>query len=399
MPSKIWTKIHLRHGVDLEPSRRNECGRENCTNVSQLRMALTRSGAAPLDVEISGFDMDMAREIVKERHRWATLSLTTQQWDHQLLQWLLTETQLPIPVESVVLDGVYHRDYIQRWLSLAQPVNLDLKRPNELVGFTAPSWSARLRVLELHEPAVPFHIPEILAIVAPRLTHLSISHVQLQLELMPASIAFPNLLELWLVNINAWWQFESPNLRKFTLYPTHGLPKTTRLSYPKLKQITFRAEKSAIPSGSLLAPALESLNVQRVTAAQWGSCPLVIPGWFQSPSNMHLYQLWIDECSIPYKELLESLHLLRHLRALCISDTQLPVSFFRALGTTQSLRYGTICPDLLTIFVDFSFCKGNMVKETFVAAFVDIAKAREEKLAQLRVCWPVKWRTAPAEFV
>jgi hypothetical protein len=391
-------KLQLRHGAFLDPNLRNTSGREICTNVSQLRLALARSGTEPLDVEFCGFDVEMASEIVKERGRWGYFFLNTQHWDHQLVQWLFTETQLPMPLESVVLIGLVHRDYVQHWLNLAQPARLRLKTPCDLVGLTARSWSMRLRTLEIQDPQAPLHIPEILTVTAPRLTYLSLSRVQLQLELMPYSIACPDLLELRLIDVNAWWQFESPKLRTLTLYPTRDMPERMGVSYPNLRKLVYSAQKSMIPPGSIFAPALESLTLQYVSLAPGRLFSSVAPGWFQASSDMCIRQLFIKGCSVPYKELIESLYFLKHLEFLRIVDTSLPVSFFKALGSSASSRYGVLCPALRDMMVDFSQCKG-MVRETLVAAFEDIAKLREKTLVRLYVHWPVKWKSAPTSFV
>lgn len=398
-PRKIWVKVELRHGDVLDPNMRNQSGREICTNASQLRLALGRSGTAPLDIKFSSFDVDMAREIVKTRERWWIFNLNNKLWDHQLLQWLFTETQLPIPLESVVLIGLAHRDYVQQWLNVAQPGGLDLKKPCDLVGLTAQSWSRNLRVLSIQDPLVSLHIPEILTRTASGLTHLSLTRVQLQLELMPSSIACPNLLDLLLIDVNAWWQFGSPRLRTLTLYPTCSMPEFIGVSYPSLKKLVYSAQKSLIPPGCIFAPALESLTLQWVSLAPGRLFTSVIPGWFQGSSNMRLRHLSIRGCSVPYKEFIESLYLLSHLEVLRIIDTLLPVSFFRALGSPGSSRNGVLCPALQDLMVDFSLGKSNMVKETLVAAFEDVVKLREKMLVKFRVDWPTKWKVAPTFFV
>ncbi|KIM24978.1 hypothetical protein M408DRAFT_316725 [Serendipita vermifera MAFF 305830] len=393
---KIWTRIQLCHRAIPEPILRYQNGREICDNVSRLRAALVRSGKTLLDIEVLGFDQDMAREILQERSRWDSFHMGNQSYDHSLMQWLMTEALLPAFLEKVTFSGIAPHEYIRQFLNLAQPVSLSLPNPCDLQGLALTTWSTRLRKLHVFNLQDPTHLIAILKMTSHQLISLSLSQIRFSPEILEDFIFFPNLLELSLVDTNGWWEYSAPKVRIVTLASPGNLPDKTVAIYPDLKRLTLSPYKSSFPPDSIFAFGLESLTLQQASPDGKGSFLTLLPGCFQHPSEMRLQHLCIKECFIPFRELIDSLRLLKFLQKLDITNTSLPVSFYKAFAIIQG--GGLLCPLLRAMIIDLTRCK-IVIKETFSAAFWEILKVRGPFMVEFNVSWPEKWGLPPTHFI
>lgn len=338
----------------------------------------------------------MALEIVQERARWGSFHMGNQSYDHSLVRWMIVQAQPIAPLENVSLNGIVRLDYIHQFLGLAQPVSLYLPNPCDLRGLAWRTWSNRLRKLDVSNLKDGFELIEILKMTGFQLTSLSLSHIQFDLESMPTFILFLNLLELSLIEVTAWWRFAAPNVHTVTLIAQGNLPESMGLAYPSLKQFVFNPQKSQVHPASIFAPALESLTLQHVTSQIGHAFFTLLPGCFQRPTEMHLRHLHIDDCCIPFRELVDSMRLLKLLQSIRISNTPLPISFYKAFKMPTG--GGLICPLLEQMVVDLTRCKVAN-RDAFSDTFKEITSARQQILTKFCVIWPEKWNFSPTQFV
>ena len=342
----------------------------------------------------------MAHEVIKERGRLGSFHMANPSYDHALMRWMIEQVQPTVTLECVTLNGLIHRNYLRKFLNIAQPVVLSLPNAHDLEALVLTAWSARLQKLHVSNVRDSFRLPNVLKMTAYQLTSLSLSHIQFQLESMPEFIVFPNLLVLSLVEVNGWWKYAAPKVREVTLITEGDLPELMGMAYPSLKTLVFSPQQSEIHSASLFAPALESLTLQRVTLNDGYPFSRLFPSCFQLVSEMRLRHLHITDCNIPYKVLLDSLRPLKFVETLRITKTPLPVSFYKAFKTDSLESGGLLFPVLGEVVVDLTRCK-VVNKETFSETFGAIVKARKlyTRLTKLYVCWPERMKTPSTHFV
>jgi hypothetical protein len=208
-------------------------------------------------------------------------------------------------------------------------------------------------------------------------------------------------LELELEGIDDWWNFKCESLTKFSLCLTSEVPSTIRVVYPRLSELSIEPNPCLLPSKTIYAPLVDSLSLYRAVTGKPGENFI----WLNSDgtlSDMLPTQLYLKDCRISSKSLLDTLRPHQALVSLEIKYCSLPATFFKAFTTKPSKKTAILCPRLRRIVVHFSYFVKRFEQERYVEVFESMVGMRKEigqALEKLSVEWPASLRVKPQEFV
>ncbi|CAG7850436.1 SubName: Full=Uncharacterized protein {ECO:0000313/EMBL:CCA69610.1} [Serendipita indica DSM 11827] len=425
----LWTGLHVQLCPILPsapPENRRITGREYCSNITQLDLALRRASNHGLDVKIaspSAFPtvvrahvVDMLHLISQHMGRWNSLEI-----EGSISRLPGLNASPPSNLERLTLKT--------RDTSLLQLINnssINLKSLTstqmDLSNFTAAIWLPTLRFLDITIP-IDHRIPpqtEILKDILARavlLEELTLDFHQMQLQ-VGELVRLPSLRKLQLYDIPQLLPFDCPNLthllvsvgKRRPILTTAPLPTPSKALYlPSLRSLTFQHPNLAAIS-AIVAPNLEQLVISpqvRVIAPQYNDNALRsiwsdekrATGTMLSPRVLHLEDLHVSAETIRY--LLGYLHGLENLtikwvrtdHTVVLNSLVESISPAKGQGpdTTGKLARPTLCPSLQTLVIHDTSTLRSTDTKAMEAALLSIVSIRRQSgypLKSVTCKWP-----------